>query len=210
MLVDSAFAFDLPQVSAGWIDIVDVETGRTRTLSRRAFLKLARGRPASGRTDVRAVAKDLDLDVVTIGTRFGEERHRPGRVRRRTPSEKNVLMNGSSDPRCRLRRRWLASPSACLSPPTAFAQDAARPVEADPIRCWWRTSASSVRIGEPFSLVLTCAVLENDAVQVVPDEARLAPSVDSAGAVRDHRRARIPKTCEPPIAGSFSTTTACA
>jgi hypothetical protein len=50
------------------------------------------------------------------------------------------------------------------------------PVEADPIRCWWRTSANSVRVGEPFSLVLTCAVLENDTVQVVPDEGRLAPS----------------------------------
>ena len=58
---------------------------------------------------------------------------------------------------------------------SAYAQTSG-PVEADPIRCWWRTTANSVRVGEPFSLVLTCAVLENDTVQVVPDEARLSPS----------------------------------
>jgi hypothetical protein len=47
----------------------------------------------------------------------------------------------------------------------------------DPIRCWWRTSQGSVRIGELFDLSLTCAVLENDAVQVVPDESRLGNAV---------------------------------
>ena len=31
-------------------------------------------------------------------------------------------------------------------------------VEVDPIRCWWRTSAGAVRIGEHFDLALTCAV----------------------------------------------------
>ncbi len=50
-------------------------------------------------------------------------------------------------------------------------------VETDPIRCWWRTSAGSVRIGEPFTLSLTCAVLDDEAVQVVPDESRLPSSV---------------------------------
>ena len=47
-------------------------------------------------------------------------------------------------------------------------------VETDPIRCWWRTSAGAVRIGEPFTLTLTCAVLDDEAVQVVPDESRLS------------------------------------
>jgi hypothetical protein len=42
-------------------------------------------------------------------------------------------------------------------------------VELDPIRCWWRTSTGAVRIGETFSVVLTCAVLQNEAVQVIPD-----------------------------------------
>jgi hypothetical protein len=50
-------------------------------------------------------------------------------------------------------------------------------VAVDPIRCWWRTSAGAVRIGETFDLALTCAVLENEAVRVVPDESRLGPSV---------------------------------
>ena len=50
-------------------------------------------------------------------------------------------------------------------------------VETDPIRCWWRTSAGAVRIGEPFTLTLTCAVLDDEAVQVVPDESRLSAAV---------------------------------
>jgi hypothetical protein len=55
----------------------------------------------------------------------------------------------------------------------ASAQD----VETDPLQCWWRTSAGAVRAGEPFTAVLTCAVLETDAVKVVVDESKLEPSV---------------------------------
>lgn len=50
-------------------------------------------------------------------------------------------------------------------------------VEVDPIRCWWRTSAGAVRVGETLDLTLTCAVLENESVQVVPDESRLGSGV---------------------------------
>jgi hypothetical protein len=46
--------------------------------------------------------------------------------------------------------------------------------EVDPIRCWWRTSDGAVAVGQPFTLTLTCAVVETDAVRVVPDEAPLA------------------------------------
>jgi len=46
-------------------------------------------------------------------------------------------------------------------------------VEVSPIRCWWRASTGAVTIGETFEVRLTCAVLENDSVQVVPDETRL-------------------------------------
>jgi len=49
-------------------------------------------------------------------------------------------------------------------------------VEADPIRCWWRTSVSAVRVGEPFTLVLTCAIVDNETSAVVPDQSRLEPS----------------------------------
>src|SRR2546423_9267383 len=54
-----------------------------------------------------------------------------------------------------------------------FAQD----VQTAPLQCWWRTSAGAVRVGEPFSVVLTCAVLETDAATVVVDQSRLEPSV---------------------------------
>ena len=46
----------------------------------------------------------------------------------------------------------------------------------DPLQCWWRTSAGAVRVGEPFSVVLTCAVVETDAVKVVPDQGPLEPT----------------------------------
>src|SRR5262245_8084135 len=67
---------------------------------------------------------------------------------------------------------------------TARAQNGAPPttdqmVEVDPIRCWWKTSEGAVRIGETFELTLTCAVLDNELVQVVPDESRLAGAVIS-------------------------------
>ena len=74
----------------------------------------------------------------------------------------------------------LALLGAALSSP-GWAQQPApsteQMVQVDPIRCWWRTSAGAVRIGETFELGLTCAVLENEMVQVVPDESRLAGAV---------------------------------
>ena len=47
--------------------------------------------------------------------------------------------------------------------------------EADPILCWSRTTASAIRIGERFSLILTCALLETPGVKVVADESKLDP-----------------------------------
>jgi hypothetical protein len=57
--------------------------------------------------------------------------------------------------------------------PPASAQQIA---EHDPLRCWWRTSSGAVRIGETFDLTLTCAALDSEAIQVIPDESRLAGS----------------------------------
>src|SRR5438093_7800285 len=59
------------------------------------------------------------------------------------------------------------------SPPAAKSEN----VEVEPVRCWWRTSSGAVRVGEAFSVVLTCAVLQNAAVQAVPDESRLDATV---------------------------------
>src|SRR3954465_9521138 len=53
---------------------------------------------------------------------------------------------------------------------------AAQTVRTDPLQCWWRTSAGAVRVGEPFTVVLTCAVLETDAATVVVDQTRLEPA----------------------------------
>jgi hypothetical protein len=50
-------------------------------------------------------------------------------------------------------------------------------VDVDPMRCWWRTSTGAIRTGEAFSLTLTCAAIENDAVQVATDETPLAGGV---------------------------------
>src|SRR5471030_325141 len=54
---------------------------------------------------------------------------------------------------------------------------AAQTVQTDPLQCWWRTSAGAVRVGDPFAVVLTCAVLETDQVSVVVDQTNLKPSV---------------------------------
>jgi hypothetical protein len=60
--------------------------------------------------------------------------------------------------------------------PTAPAPPGGGQVESDPIKCWWQTDRGAVRVGEPFSLALTCGVIETDAVRVAVDPARLDPA----------------------------------
>ena len=57
VLIDSAFAFELPKVSAGWIETFDVETGRAQVLSRHALGALSR-RTRAWQDDVAKMAKD--------------------------------------------------------------------------------------------------------------------------------------------------------
>ena len=59
----------------------------------------------------------------------------------------------------------------------AAAQTGTDMVEVEPITCWWRTSASAVRTGEPFNLRLTCSVVETEANKVVPDFSKLDATV---------------------------------
>jgi uncharacterized protein (DUF58 family) len=66
VLVDSAFAFELPAISSGWIETVDVETGRTRTLGRGTYRQLA-ARVREWQHEVERAARDLELEVVRIG-----------------------------------------------------------------------------------------------------------------------------------------------
>jgi hypothetical protein len=53
----------------------------------------------------------------------------------------------------------------------------ARPgeVATDPIRCWWRTDRTAVRVGERFALVLTCGVIETPGMTVVAAVNELEP-----------------------------------
>ena len=66
VLIDSAFAFDLPPVSAGWIEAFDVETGRSKVLSRGAMKALS-SKTRAWQDEVSRMAKDADLDVLRIG-----------------------------------------------------------------------------------------------------------------------------------------------
>jgi len=66
VLIDSAFAFELPPVSAGWIEAFDVETGKSKVMSRHA-LKALSSRTRAWQDEVAKLAKDNDLDVLRIG-----------------------------------------------------------------------------------------------------------------------------------------------
>ena len=66
VMIDSAFAFALPPISSGWIDTVDVETGRASVISRAEYRRLA-DRVRAWQDDVQRAAKDVELDVVRIG-----------------------------------------------------------------------------------------------------------------------------------------------
>jgi len=65
IVIDAAFAFDLPSVSAGWIEAFDVETGGSRVMSRGALRKLAR-RVLEWQDQVERMAKDEGLDVLRL------------------------------------------------------------------------------------------------------------------------------------------------
>ncbi len=66
VLIDCAFAYDLPAMSAGWIEMSDVETGRTRVLPRAEVAALAE-RAREWQDEVERMAKDSDLDVLRMG-----------------------------------------------------------------------------------------------------------------------------------------------
>ena len=65
MIVDASFAFELPKVSAGWVEVYDVETGRTRMMSRRELSKQSE-RVRAWQNEIARQAKDNDLDVVRL------------------------------------------------------------------------------------------------------------------------------------------------
>src|SRR5262245_54323891 len=60
-----------------------------------------------------------------------------------------------------------------LLPVRVRVQSRPENVEVEPVTCWWRTRTNSVRMGEPFALLLTCSVLETEAAKAVLDRSRL-------------------------------------
>jgi uncharacterized protein (DUF58 family) len=65
-LVDASFAFELPAMTAGWIEAFDVESGRSRVMSRRETSRLAH-RTRAFQDEVARQAKDGGLDVLRLG-----------------------------------------------------------------------------------------------------------------------------------------------
>jgi uncharacterized protein (DUF58 family) len=66
ILIDAAFAFEVPKISAGWVEAFDVETGRSRVMSRTALRQMA-GRIRDWQDTVERSAKSYGLDVLRLG-----------------------------------------------------------------------------------------------------------------------------------------------
>jgi uncharacterized protein (DUF58 family) len=64
-IVDASFAFELPGVSAGWIEAFDVESSRTRVMSRRELSAMA-GSVRTWQDDVAQRAKRAGLDALRL------------------------------------------------------------------------------------------------------------------------------------------------
>jgi hypothetical protein len=85
----------------------------------------------------------------------------------------SLLAQNPADPTMRPRPA-VPTPSTRPTNPTNPTNPAE--VIAPPIECWWKTDRSAVRVGENFTLTMTCAVLDTERVKVVVDESGLAPS----------------------------------
>jgi uncharacterized protein (DUF58 family) len=66
LMADVRFAYDVPALSDGWVEVFDVESGRTRVLSQREVRRLA-GRVGEWQDEIERLARDADLDVVRVG-----------------------------------------------------------------------------------------------------------------------------------------------
>ena len=65
VLVDSAFAFELPPVSAGWVSGYDIESGHSRLMSVREVEELGE-QVREWQDRVEAIAREHGLDVVRV------------------------------------------------------------------------------------------------------------------------------------------------
>jgi hypothetical protein len=69
------------------------------------------------------------------------------------------------------------TPKATSSAPPAF-QQTRQPgdVEVEPIKCFWKTDRSTIIVGERFTVVLTCGIIDTDKIKAVPDFNQLEAS----------------------------------
>ena len=65
VMIDSAFAFELPDVSSGWVSAFDVETGEARLMSRREMRSLAT-RVRGWQDALERQAHERGLDVLRL------------------------------------------------------------------------------------------------------------------------------------------------
>jgi hypothetical protein len=66
LMADVRFAYEMPSVSDGWVEVFDVESGRVRVLSRREMRRLS-ARIGEWQDEIERLARDADLDIVRVG-----------------------------------------------------------------------------------------------------------------------------------------------
>jgi hypothetical protein len=69
----------------------------------------------------------------------------------------------------------LALPQGMASAQTVTNDATEGVLQEEPLQCWWRISTPAVRVAEPFSLLLTCAITGDETRLVVVDQAKLSP-----------------------------------
>lgn len=71
---------------------------------------------------------------------------------------------------------WASLASAAASQAPGPASAPAADADPEPIACWWKTDKAAVRVGQPFTLTLTCGVVDTPQASVVVDVQRLDAS----------------------------------
>jgi hypothetical protein len=64
-IVDASFAFELPGVSAGWVETFDVESGRSRVMSR-GDLRAMAGKVRDWQETVAETARLAGIDALRL------------------------------------------------------------------------------------------------------------------------------------------------
>jgi hypothetical protein len=80
----------------------------------------------------------------------------------------------------------------------ASAASAQTEVASDPIKCWWKTDATAVGVGERFRLLLTCGVIETNTITVVPAVMQLQPGALSIAPFEVVDGRRLEDVVSPP------------